>query len=85
MDLDVPDDYQIPSTNPEVFWEDLKGKVGEQIEVDLFELKDAIRNEFPLFDFNLDQIVLEQIQRVYLPENGKKDKEIELDHVLFDS
>jgi len=34
MFLDVPDDYQIPSTNPEVLWEDLKEKVGEQIEAD---------------------------------------------------
>ena len=81
MELDVPDDYQLPSTHPGEFWADLKEKVGDQIQTDLMDMDRIIRTEFPLFDFNLDQLVLDYLQKVYLDEYNGKVTEINLDHV----
>ena len=84
MLLDVPDDYQIPSTNPEVLWEDLKEKVGEQIEVDLMELDYAFKHGFPLFNSNIDHMFLDHFQRVYLPGDDGREVETDLDYIPFD-
>ena len=83
MSLDVPDDYQIPSRNPEVFWEDLKEKAGEQIEVDLFDLDEAIGYEFPLFNFIIYQMFLDQIEQALLPADDGSLSATRFDHVHF--
>ena len=86
MLLDVPDDYQIPSTNPIILWEDLKEKFGDQIEVDLLELDDSLRyGEFPLFNSNIDHMHLNHFQRVYLPGDDGKEVKTDLDYVPFDA
>ena len=83
MLLDVPDDYQIPSTNPEVFWEDLKEKVGDQLTVDLIELDDAIGYDFPLFNFNIDHLLLDHFLWVDLPGDDGKQVKTDFDYIPF--
>jgi len=84
MVLDVPDDYQVPSTNPEVFWEDLKEKAGDQIMVDLMDLSNSESCEFPLLNLILEYMELDHFQSVYLSGEDGKDIEIKFDRGLFD-
>ncbi len=85
MLLDVPDDYQIPSTNPKILWEDLKAKFGDQIEVDLFELDYALKyGEFPLFNSNIDHMYLDHFMRVFLDGDDGTPVKTDLDYVPFD-
>lgn len=83
MLLDVPDDYQIPSTNPKVLWTDIMEKFGDQIEVDLEELDDALRFGFELFNSNIDHMYVDYIQRVYLPGNDGNEVKTDLDRIRF--
>jgi len=84
MLLDVPDDYQIPSTNPKVLWADIMEKFGDQIEVDLEELDDYLKHGFPLFNSNIDHMYVDHILRVYLPGDDGKEVKTDLDCIPFD-
>jgi len=83
MLLDVPDDYQIPSTNPKVLWADIMGKFGDQIEVDLEELDYYLKHGFPLFNSNIDHMYVDHMQRVYLPGDDGKEVKTDLDCIPF--
>jgi hypothetical protein len=83
MEVQVPDDYQVPSTHPGAFWKDLKKKVGKNKPPDIWK-GDAFDGIWDVsFDgFYIDNMVLEYLQRVYLLEDGKKESEpIILEHV----
>jgi hypothetical protein len=81
MVFDVPDDYQIPSTNPEVFWEDLKDKAGDQFVVDPL-MTDGACWDFPQgSSFWVDEVESVDFQRVNISEGSDKEYEIKLDHL----
>jgi hypothetical protein len=82
--LDVPDDYQIPSTAPEVLWGDLKRRCGDQIENDLLELDFASKAGVPLLNLNIDHIFFDHFMRVWIPDDEGKEEGICLDCVPFD-
>ncbi len=81
MLIDVPDDYHTPSTNPEVFWKDLKEKVGKQIKDYLSDLEDDIRYQFPSDNFEMDEMVLDQFLWVGLTGNDEKKVKTDLDFI----
>lgn len=83
MLLDLPDDYQIPSTNPKALWADIMEKFGDQIEVDLEELDYYLKYGFPLFNSNIDHMYVDHIQRVYLPGDDGKEVKTVLDRIPF--
>jgi len=83
MLLDVPEDYQIPSTNPKVLWADIMEKFGDQIEVDLEELDYYLKHGFELFDSNIDHMYVDYMQRVYLSGDDGKEVKTVLDCIPF--
>lgn len=84
MLLDVPDDYQIPSTNPKVLWADIMEKFGDRIEVDLMELDYYLKHGFELFDSNIDHMFVDSMQRVHLPGDDGKEVGTDLDCIPFE-
>jgi hypothetical protein len=83
MLLDVPDDYVIPSTNQQVFWEDLKEKVGDQIEVDPFKLDGSNWNLPQGSYFQIMQV--DNVEILYMSLHGEDGFEYEtkLDEIPF--
>lgn len=81
MDIDVPDDYEIPSTHPGEFWRDLRKKVGKKIEIDIMKLHKIEISDFSVFGFYIDQMVLDYFQKVYIFEDNKQVAEINLEHI----
>jgi len=82
--LKVPDDYQAPSTDPEVVWDDLKRRCGGQIEDDLFELDFASLQGFPISNSNIDHIFFDQFMTVWIPDDEGNEERIILRQVPFD-
>ena len=77
MLLNVPDDYQIPITNPKVLWADIMEKFGDRIEVDLEELDYYLKHGFPLFDSNMIICMLTTCRGfTYLETMGRRLKPI---------
>jgi len=85
MYLNVPRDYQIPSTDPVEFWKDLKKRTRDQIEVDPFELGfSELDVESIPSNFNIEEAVLDYFTWVALfDEDGEEEYDINLDHVPF--
>jgi len=86
MDIEVPDEYQIPSTNPRAFWEDLYENFPDKIETDILNCENFGVEDQDLGGFYIDQMVLDSIQRVYVHQDVKiEDQRIVLDPMSFDS
>lgn len=81
MTIEVPDDYQIPSTHPGVFWKDLLKRFRKQIGTDIMKCKTFGVEDEDLGGFYIDQMVLDYFQKVYIHENGGKVTEINLEHI----
>jgi hypothetical protein len=81
MELEVPDDYQVTSTHPEKFWDDLNEKLHYDVpDIWCGRVFDGIEDcEF--YGFNIDDMVLDYLQRVYISEDGKEDIVINLEHI----
>jgi hypothetical protein len=84
MELEVPDDYQIPSTHPVEFWKDLRKRFRKQIQTDVMKCKTFGVEDQDLGGFYIDQMVLDYFQRIYIYQEGEKDMMIVLDHIPLD-
>ena len=85
MILDVPDDYQIPSTDPEEYWNDIKEKFGDQIEVDPFELDDVHWELSPESNFIIKEMGLDYFEWVSVfGDDGEEEFYLNLDHIPLD-
>jgi len=83
MNLEVPDDYEVPSTHPGVFWKDLCKRYRKQVETDIMKCKTFGVEDEDLGGFYIDQMVLDYFQKVYIHEDGGKVTEINLEHIPF--
>lgn len=82
MELEVPDDYEVPSTHPGVFRRDLQKKFGKKNIPDLWKGKAFEGIDQMQFDgFYIDNMVLDYLQKVFILEDGKEDIEINLEHI----
>ncbi len=84
MNVEVPDEYQIPSTNPRVFWEDLYEMFPDSIETDILNCEIFGVEDEDLGGFYIDQMVLDSIQRIYVSQDGSKEVRVDLDPTPFD-
>lgn len=84
MEIEVPDDYQIPNTYPRAFWEDLCQRFPDKIETDIVNCSIFGVEDQDLGGFYIDQMVLDYIQRIYIYQQGKDDIRINLDPISFD-
>lgn len=75
MLLNVPDDYQVPSTNPVFFWKDLEEKLGDQIEMDPFNL-DGANWDLPLGS-HFQIMEVESVELMWIALFGKDGFEYE--------
>ncbi len=85
MNVEVPDEYQIPSTNPREFWEDLCEINPGGIETDILNCENFGVEGQDFGGYYIDQMVLDSIQRVFVHENGKEEERVDLDPISFDS
>ena len=85
MDIEVPDEYQIPTTNPREFWEDLYEMFPDRIETNILTCENLVFDGQDFVGFDIDQMVLDSIQRVYVYQNGKEDVRVDFDPMSFDS
>lgn len=85
MDIEVPDEYRIPSTNPRVFWEDLCEIIPNEIETDIINSESFGVEGQDFGGFYIDQMVLDSIQRVFVHENEKEEVRVDFDPMSFDS
>lgn len=84
MGIEVPDEYQIPTTNPREFWEDLYEIFHDKIEIDIIKSENLVIDGQDFIGFDIDQMVLDSIQRVYVHQNGKEER-VDFDPMSFDS
>lgn len=84
MELEVPDDYQIPDTDPIIFWKDLLKRHRKKIQTDIMKCKTFGVEDQDLGGFYIDQMVLDCFQRVYIYQEGEEDKRIVLDNIPLD-
>jgi len=82
MELEVPDDYQVPSTHPWVFWKDIKKKLGKKNVPDIW--KGGAFNGIDQCEFDgfyIDNMILDYLQKVYIHEDDGSTTEINLEHI----
>jgi hypothetical protein len=85
LDLNVPDNYEISSTNPKELWRDLMKIARDQIEVDLEEIDYEFKHGYRLFDYFLYHMFAERIPFIHIEgENGKMER-IDLDNIPFNN
>ena len=84
MTIEVPDDYQVPSTHPVTFWKDLRKRFRKEIQTDIMKCKTFGVEDQDLGGFYIDNMALDCIQRIYIYQKGEEDIRINLDHISLD-
>jgi hypothetical protein len=69
--IEVPDDYQVPSSHPFEFWEDLCEKYPDQIETDI--MTDSFYGQPDYDEFDIEEMGLDYIDSITIyDEDGSE-------------